>query len=763
MAKIRPEDIQAADRYLAEGDEPFNEAANGALDEDSLEGEGLDDDQLSVIIAGELQDAVRFVDLEIGRERAKATKAYRGDPYGDELEGQSSIVSRDVHDTIQGQLPDIMRVLLGSDSPCEYEPQTEADEANVKQMNEYAQYAIMRDNDGFSEIYSVVKEALNHKVGLIKYWWDDTVKVKTEHYRNLDEMGLFVLQQDGDVEMFEVTEADTTGLALPPDPQTGQPPTLYDATVKRRTTQGRFKLACIPPEEFIIDRRARSLNDFTLCGHRSMPTVGYLVSLGYDEETVRQFVTSPELDTNIEYIERQPYARAVGSFDALNPATQRVLYVEAYAWVDRDGDGIAELCKVCTMGPAYKVVSVEEVDHIPFADFHCDPEPHTFFGLSTADKTMDIQRIKTHIQRNMYDSLAQSIHSRMAVVEGQVNIEDVMNNEVGALIRMRAPGMVMPLDTPFVGQQALPILDYIDSTREMRTGVSRQQVGLDAEDLQSTNQLAIEQSISGSQGKIELICRIMANGMRKLYKGFLHLAVQNQDRPRMIKLTGGFVSIDPRTWNADLDVKINVALGTGTQAQKLQSLMVIISKQELILQTMGMNQPIVTPTHYANSLRKLCELSGWRNADQFFAMPPPGWQPAPPPPPPPDPKVQLGMQQLAVQKQKNDQDFQVKLMQEHRERDQNVSDALLRSREMELRYISTIDSAQINQEGAMAQAHASAMHSHHAEELRQGSESHRQLLDHIADMAKTTMQMRHDAQLQREAAAQAKTEPKSNE
>jgi hypothetical protein len=737
--KVRPEDIQAADQFLDERDEAFNEGGTGAEADANDQREGMDDDELSAIIAGELIDAVRFVDLEIGVERARATKAYRGDQYGDEEEGRSSIVSRDVHDTVQGQLPDLLRILLGPERICEYSPEGENETDGAEQATQYAQYVVERDNDGFDILYSAIKDALIRKVGFVKYWWDDSEKVETEHYSGLDEMALFLLEQDGTVETAELTPL-APNQALPPDPQTGQPVQLYDVVVKRRLKNGRIKLAALPTEEFIIDRRARGLDDFTMCGHRSMKTVSELVAMGYEEDEIRPFVTSPELDTNIEYIERQPYARAVGSFDALNPATQRVLYVEAYTYVDFDGDGIAELRKVCTMGPSYKVVHHEAVDHVPFADFHCDPEPHTFFGLSTFDKTGDIQRIKTHIQRNLLDSLAQSIHPRTTIVEGQVNVDDVLNNEVGGVVRQRAPGMVQTLDTPFVGQAALPVLDYIDSVREMRTGVSRQSLGLDADALQSTNKLAIEQSISGSQGKIELIARVMANGMRKLYRGILYLSVQNQDRPRIIQLAGKFVPVDPRTWNANMAVKINVALGTGTTDQRLQSLMAIIQKQELILQTMGMNQPIVTPQQYANALRKWVELSGWRNADQFFSAVPQGWQPPPPPPPPPDPRIVLGQQELALQKDRLAFEREKALWAEHRERDKNVSDAVLRSRQMSLQYKGSIDSTAINAAAGMHQAHAAALHAHHDEEMRQHAESDRALMGHIADIANTASQ-----------------------
>jgi hypothetical protein len=826
--KLRPQDIEAADRFLHERDDSITEGGTGLDAERSMDGVPMDDDDLAAIISGELIDAVRFVDLEIGVERAEATKAYRGDPYGDEEAGRSSIVMRDVHDTVQGQLPDLLRILLNSERVCEYVANGPQDDPWVNVATSYAEFVVFRDNDGFMELYNVVKDALKYKVGIIKFWWDESEEVRTEHYTGINELGLFLLQQDGDIEFESVepiaspnagmanptagpapgapgtpmqppaTPPGATGAPNAPYPPSGpvgnsaqispaaqqlqqspmassmgqalgqQQEQLYNVTIRRRITNGRIKLRALPPEEFIIDRRARSLQpyQFVLCGHRSMMTVSELVALGYPEEDVRPFVTSPELDTNIEYIERQPYARAVGSFDALNPATQRVLYVEGYVYVDADGDGIAELRKVCTMGPAYKVVHHEAVDHVPFADFQCDPEPHTFFGLSSADKTMDLQKINTHIMRNTLDSLAQSIHPRTTVVEGQVNVEDVLNNEVGGVVRQRAPGMVQTLDTPFVGQQALPVLDYMDGLREMRTGVSKTQLGLNAEDLQSTNAIASEAAISGSQGKIELIARTLANGMKKLFDGILHLIVQNQDRPRVIQLAGAWVPIDPRAWNADVKAKINVALGGGSQAQKLASIMAILGKQELILSTMGMNQPIVKPSQYAAALRKWAELSGWKNPDIFFSEVPADWTPPPPPPPPPDPRMlqvqndhEYRMAQLQLDGQRLKLEAQKAHWEEERSRDKNTSEAALKAHQIGTTADTATANAKLQSATQIAVADINATQQGQNTEVAETANSDRQTMQHFADMHLDLARRQHESS---EAAADREHEATQN-
>ncbi|MDI3304669.1 MAG: hypothetical protein QJR04_25305 [Burkholderia multivorans] len=673
-------------------------------------GDPMSDEEIGALIQQELTDARTFIDLEVGPMRAAATEAYRGivDTTDDEGDSdfldaslapasRSEISSRDVRDTILGLLPDLMRIYSSSESVVEYQPTGEAEVEMAEQATDYANYVFMRDNPGFTILHSTFKDAMKLKTGIVKVWWDDAEVVRTEHYRNLDPLGLFLLDQDTDVEKIEIIEeikVDSNGNPLDAP--------LVNARVKRRIKNGRIRVEPLPPEEFLIDRRARSLDYFNVCAHRSMKTVSELVALGYDEDLVREHVTSPELDTNVEYIARQPWARVVGSFDGMNPSTQRVLYCEAYAWIDADGDGIAELHRICTMGPSYKVVAKEPVDHVPFADFHCDPEPHTFFGESIYDATNDIQRIKTQIWRDSLDSLAQSVRPRMAIVEGQVNYEDVLNNEIGSIIRQRAPGMVQPLETPFVGQNAFPMIEYVDSVLEKRTGVSLQSLGLDPDALQSTTKLAVAQTISGSQGRVELLARILAEGMRKVFKLILHLSVTHQDRPRVVQLRGKWVPVDPRYWNADMDVVINVALGNGTTEQKLAILTGVKQAQEQILMTLGPNNPIVTLGQYSNTLRKMVELGGFKNANAFFNAVPANFQP-PAPPQQPNPQMivaqaeaQSKQSQTAIEAQRLILEERKLALEHQRLSDKDAADAALRLHELELKYRTQIHSDAID-------------------------------------------------------------------
>jgi hypothetical protein len=494
------------------------------------------------------------------------------------------------------------------------------------------------------------------------------------------------------------------------DPTTGQPitmpaPMIHDVQIKRITKDGRIRIMAVPPEELLLDRRARSFDDATIIAHRQMATMADLIAMGYDQDEIEENISSTDLDSNDEYLARQPLSTTFGTNDAANPMMRRVLYVEAYSRVDYDGDGIAELRKVCCMGSGYQVVRNLPASYIPFADFPCDPEPHTspLEAMSIFDITRDLQEIKSEILRNTLDSLAQSIHPRTAVVEGQVNIDDVLNNETGAIIRMRAPGMVQPLTTPFVGQAAFPMMEYMDQIKEDRTGMSKAAMGLNADALQSSTKAAVNATISASQGRIELTARILAEGMKKLFKGILFLVTTHQDKERMVRLRNKWVAIDPRHWNAGMDASINIGLGNGDTNERLQALMMIMAKQEQILQQLGPQNPLVTPQQFSNTLRKIVELSGFKDASSFFQDIPADYVPPAPPAPKPSPEEILAQVQAEsikadIQKKAADLELQRQqmIMDDDLKRDQMAQDLYLKKYEIELKYNSQISTAEIN-------------------------------------------------------------------
>lgn len=675
--------------------------------------EPMDEMELQAIITQDLTDAVSYVDSDLSPTRAKGTEYYRGDLFGNEVDGNSKVVAMEVRDTVSAMLPSLMRVFFNSENVVEFAPRGPEDVKMAQQATDYANYVFQNDNNGFLTSYAIFKDALVRKCGIAKFWWEDEEKVRIEEYSGLDDQTLEMLMQEPGAEVKIVVSY--------PDPQidemqistvdsmTGQPvmnppAMVHDVQIKRITNDGRIRIMAVPPEELLLDRRARSFDDATIIAHRQMATMADLLAMGYDQDEIEENLSSTDLDSNDEYLARQPLSTTFGTNDAANPMMRRVLYIEAYSRVDFDNDGIAELRKVCCMGGGYKVVRNLPASYIPFADFPCDPEPHTspLEAMSIFDITRDLQEIKSEILRNTLDSLAQSIHPRTAVVEGQVNIDDVLNNETGAIIRMRAPGMVQPLTTPFVGQAAFPMMEYMDQIKEDRTGMSKAAMGLNADALQSSTKAAVNATISASQGRIELTARILAEGMKKLFKGILFLATTHQDKARMVRLRNEWVQIDPRFWDTNMDANINIALGNGDTNEKLQALMMIMSKQEQILQQLGPQNPLVTPQQFSNTLRKIVELSGFKDSSSFFQNIPADYKPPvqQPKPTPEEVLAQVQAESIKADIQKKAAELELQrqkmMMDDDLTRDKMAQDMYLKKYEIELKYKSQISTAEID-------------------------------------------------------------------
>jgi len=704
--------------------------------------EEMSESQFSASVKSSIDDAVDYIDGFVAPARAQATQYYRGDLFGNEEEGRSQIVMTEVRDVVQAMIPSLLRIFTASEQVVEYAPRNDQTIELAEQATDYVNFIFYNDNPGFSILHGAFKDALVRKTGIIKWRWSEDTEISEAEYTGLDQASVSLIMQDESCELVKMKEVVHQTAVIGPDGQQIAPPEVkYDITIRRKIPRNKVVIESVPPEEFLIAREARDLDTAAYVGHRSLKTMSELIAMGYDREEVEKYAGQGDVfSINYEAQTRNP---AIMSFmmhaDNPDPSMRRILYVESYVRIDKDGDGIAELRKVCSLGNAHHILHDEIATDVPFAFFCPDPEPHMIIGQSIADQTSDLQRIKSSIVRNTMDSLAQTIHPRTVVVEGQVNMDDVMNNETGAIIRARAPGMVQPLAEPFVGQNAMPLIAYMDDVRAQRTGISAASQGLNPDVLQSTTASAVNATVQGAQERIELVARLFAeNGMKRLFKGLLRLIIRHQDKPRMVRLRGKWVQVDPKYWDADMDVQVNVALGHGTDNDKMQFLMMVAQKQEQIMQTLGPSNPLVDASQYRNTLAQICTLAGFKDASRYFKpideqtiqqM----LQQQQQTPPPPDPNmmlVQIEAQKAQAKAQNDAAKLQADAVDSARRNqlDQQKMhlDAMIRMADIEAKYGTQVNTAHIegliSRDQELAKAHIDAetqRHGHLVQALSQ--------------------------------------------
>jgi flagellar biosynthesis GTPase FlhF len=405
------------------------------------------------------------------------------------------------------------------------------------------------------------------------------------------------------------------------------PPMLHDVTIKRTTSTGRLRLECVPPEEFVIDRSAKVIDEkLRFCAHVYRETRSELIRQGFDKDLVESIPTYTLLD-----LDNTRYAREK-TFDndadrAPDDATEYVEVAECYVLVDYDGDGLAERRKIVVAGGhgGREVLANDEWgDDLPFTDIVPEPRPHTWRGRGLYDELADIQRIKTVVLRGTMDNIYQNLVPSSEVEENAyINMDAVYDRKFGdVLIRKAGKQPMQPVTTEFIAPKMFPVMDYMDGIAEKRTGVSNQSQALDMEALSNQSATAVNAAISASHSKIEEYARNIAEcgGMKRIFKCILKLITKHQDRAKMIRLRGEFVPVDPRAWDASMDVVVNVGLGTGSRERDLAMLQGIAGKQEQIIGQAGPWNPDCNLGHLFDTYRKMAEAAGIRNADSHFPV-----------------------------------------------------------------------------------------------------------------------------------------------
>jgi hypothetical protein len=615
----------------------------------------MDINKLKSIIESEIDDSIGYVETDTVAERQEALEYYLREPYGNEVEGKSQIVTGEVAEVVDGALPQLIRVFTSTDGVVEFQPVNDGDEPFAQQATEYCNWVFYRDNDGFLILHNWFKDALLQKTGIVKAYWDEKIDVTKESYEDLTDDQLIMLMQDEDLEVVEQeTEEEIEEIT---DPMTGQVfqnvKREHYVKVKRTKKDGRVVVENVPPEEFLISKRAKTIQDSPFVAHRRMMTRSELIAMGFKKDVVESLESGDTLEFSPDRIARYSRGEQPNSMGSQDESMEVVEVYECYIKVDYNNDGIAELRRV--VYASNEVLEDMECDYVPFHSLCPIPIPHKFYGQSLADRALDLQLIKSTVLRQMLDNLYLTNNYRVGAVEGQVNLDDLLTSTAGGVVRMKNPNAIVPLTVQPTTAGSFPMLEYLDGIQARRTGVSDSQNGIDPNILQNVTAAAVSAMSQASAGKLELIARIFAEtGVKSLFKGILHLLCKYQDKERLVRLNGKFVPFNPREWHDQYNVSINVGLGTGTRQEQLTTMQMILQKQEQIIQQYGLSNPLVNLMQYRNTLAKFINMAGFKDAAQFMNEITPEQNEilSQPQPPKPDPNTEAAKVLAEVEREK---------------------------------------------------------------------------------------------------------------
>lgn len=582
----------------------------------------MSDEELTTILEELNRRAIGYLSDEVSVDQDDNLDRYLGRPYGDEEEGRSTALSMDVAEVVDWALPDLLEPFVSGERIVEFSPRRRQDDQFCEQASDLVQYVFMEDNPGFLVLHDTVKTALIQKLGVIKTVWRDEEKTEEETLTGISAIHLAELQQDASIEIAEdaisaepVQSADPEIMAAFPDGQT------YTVHITRKVNAGCVQVMSIPPEEFKVSSRSADLENVEYVCHETEKTRGDLIDMGFEPDEVMLLSADRRRDTDRQDSRFQDEDRREDS--SRNKLSDILTLVEEYPRIDADGDGKLERRQIFRVGK--RILSNEVVSEHPFDAWTADRIPHRLIGLALADKVKQTQKIKTHLTRNFLDNVYLANNPRTEVPEqaergdGET-IEDLLNVRIGGIVRTKQGGMLTPIETPDRSASALQAIVYMDGVREQQSGVVKNGMAVSSEAIDPKSATEARKEDRNEQVRKRLMCRMIAETLLvPVFKKILRNLVRYQDTPRDIKLRDEWVSMDPRSWNADLKAKVSTGLGYANKDEEINAAMAVLGVQERMVA--GGLTTLVRPKHLYASAAKLVKATGLRFPEQFFLDP----------------------------------------------------------------------------------------------------------------------------------------------
>jgi hypothetical protein len=574
-------------------------------------------------------------DSELSDQRAKAIDFYLGEPFGNEIDGRSQVVSYDVQDTIESALPQLLKIFVAGDQVIEFTPKGPDDQAAANQETDYINHVVMEKNNGFEVFYVWFKDSLLSKNGYVKCYYEEQVETEEEEYQGITDAQLQMLASDDSVEVAEIEsmpdpsvnmdEMMQMAMAQGQDPGMIPQSMIHNVKLKITRKEGQIKICNVAPEDMLVsvDTIGTNLQNSRFVQHRT-----YMDRYNVASEFKLSKKRAQELQSdNQEGWDEESNARDIYSeeYDR-SVVDDTVLVKDTYIMLD------GKRMRYVVVGN--DIIYSEQTEMVPFASITPMIMPHRHIGRSYADLTMDIQLIKSTLIRGQLDNMYLANNGRYAISD-RVNLDDMLTSRPGGIVRVQGePGTaILPLQHAPFPPTSFTMVEYMDNMKEKRTGVTAYNQGLDSNSLNKTAS-GVAQIMSAAQQRLELVARTFAEtGVKDLFLLVHRLVRMNYTKPDIIRLRNQWVEVDPREWKNRKDLTISVGLGAGNKDQQLMHLTTILQMQKEAL-AVG----ITSPDKIYNALAKLTQNAGFKNPDEFWTNPANN-----PPQEPPGPSIEEQM------------------------------------------------------------------------------------------------------------------------
>lgn len=614
------------------------------------------DEELIDLLDRRIKNAVGYLDSELKDERLTVIDYMQGDEPKQTRKGGSQFVSQDVYDSVGAMAAQVIETFSSSQQLVRFAPQGKEDEVRARAMTSVAAYVLFRQNPGYTIISDVVNDGLTSRLGVAKAWWEKAEEICEYSFEGLTENEVAVQALQGSYEL------DQDSIEEDGESQDGQP--LYKGRMSVLEDKSQVQIAVIPPNEFLVSKRARSLEEASFVAHRVAKSKAELKAMAKEEGIPESEVDAlKDGEYNHSVWDEEESERFDGVDDGVfapEDEPDKVYVYEAYLKGDFDGKGSTGLWKITKCG--HIIFSKERIKRLPFCVFTPIRIPHAFWGFNYAMKVVPVQRGKTSLFRAILDHTAVTINPRLQVVRGTLqNPNELTDPRRGGIINVNRPDGLIPLVQQPLNPFVFNTLQLLDSENEDTTGISRLSQGLNKDAVSQQNSAAlVEQLTTNSQTRQKIVAKNFAFGfLIPLYYLIADLLAENASQEMMVEVAGEWQAVDPETWKTRRDLIAEMHLGYGEVDQEVQKWLML---HQLLSQDPSMG-PFYGPMQRYNLYKKVFDLKGVKDTDAYLTPP----EQAKPPQPDPMMIAELQLKQTEAEVKKAEiqlkqQEAQLKLV-----------------------------------------------------------------------------------------------------
>lgn len=562
----------------------------------------MNKDEIKKIVLTELDLSIGGdADSDIESNRENALDYYHGNLPRRPSKDRSGIVSTDVADAIEWILPQVIKALTQTNEVVTFDPTGDGDDDQAQLESEYVYSVLMKENPGFLILYTFVKDMLLQKNGIIKAFYDDDKKESIEPYTGINELQLMAIMQSPEVELLEMSQYES---------EAGQ---VGDIKIKRVKDNGKIDILPVPPEEFRInnDHNSSDISEARFVAHVSRKTESDLIEAGYDKKIIEDLPSYTNVDEEDRFSSQGEY------IDEDTSQGQRLIEVsECYMQLDVNDAGIAERQKITLAG--HTILEIEAVEEHPLISATAIIMPHKWAGLSIYDRLKEIQDQKTALIRNIFDNIYLQNNQRLIVGPG-TNLDDVMTNRPGGLLRTEIMGSVMPVVTQSLGAEPFALLDKLSEVSAGRSGVSPEGAA-QAHMVGTDTAHGIERLMTAKEELVGLIVRVVAEtGLKPLCLRIRELLRRHVDSVQEYKFRNQWMKLNPAEWKDRSRVSVRVGLGSGDKQNQLNAMTQVLMYQEKVM--LNPQQSMVQESQVFNAINDFSKLAGLTTARNYFTDP----------------------------------------------------------------------------------------------------------------------------------------------